>query len=424
VLTNSGSPGGWRDAIHELAAFDRPSASDGERRAAELIAERLRELGCEATVEQERAHGTYWWPIGLANALAACGALLALRGRGRIPRLAGAALAGTSAAALWDDLGHGSRWFRRRLLPHRPTWNVVAEAGDSSAERTLVVVAHHDAAHSGLVFHPALGAIGPRMFPEQHERSSHTLPILYGTWLGPVLVCAGAVLGIRRMVGAGMALSLGAAVVMTDIGARTVVPGANDNLSSVGALIALAATLREQPVEGLRVLLLSTGSEESFSEGMQAFGERHFPELDRQRTEVLCLEVLGGPTLIVLEGEGMLKMRDYTEYMRDALADAAAEAGVEITRGIRTVAATDAIIALRAGYPAVTLASVTDAKLPLNYHWPNDVPDELHWETIEDAIAVCEAFVRMRSRGGAQVQATAGAGVPLEGAPTPSVGSP
>jgi Zn-dependent M28 family amino/carboxypeptidase len=226
------------------------------------------------------------------------------------------------------------------------------------------------------------------------------------------------------MVRAGMALALGAAAVMTDIGARAVVPGANDNLSSVGALIALAARLRAQPVEGLRVLLLSTGSEESFSEGMQGFGERHFPELDRHRTEVLCLEVLGGPTLIVLEGEGMLKMRDYTEQMRDALAEAAAQAGVEITRGIRTVAATDAIIALRAGYPAVTLASVTDAKLPLNYHWPNDVPDELHWDTIEDAIAVCEAFVRMRSRGGAQLQATGGAGLPLEGAPTPSVGSP
>jgi hypothetical protein len=424
VRSPSEDAGRWREAIYELAAFERPSASDGEKRAAELIAARLRELGCDARVEQERAHGGYWWPIALANSIAAAGGLLALRRRGWLARAAAAVAAGTSAAVLWDDLGHGSRWFRRRLLPHRPTWNVVAEAGDRAAERTLVVVAHHDAAHSGLVFHPALGEIGPRLFPEQHGRSSHTLPILYGTWLGPVLVCAGAVLGIRRMVHAGIALALGAAVVMTDIGARAVVPGANDNLSSVGALIALAARLRAQPIEGLRVLLLSTGSEESFSEGMQAFGERHFPGLDRQRTELLCLEVLGGPTLIVLEGEGMLKMRDYTEHMRDALAEAAAQAGVEITRGLRTVAATDAIIALRAGYPAVTLASVTDAKLPLNYHWPNDVPDELHWDTIEDAIVVCEAFVRMRSRGGAQSQATGGAGLPLEGAPTPSVGSP
>jgi hypothetical protein len=290
--------GRWREAIYELALFSRPSASDGERRAAQWIAGRLRQLGCEAEVEQERAHGGYWSPIGLANTLAGAGALLALRRRGALCRAAAAVVAGGAAVALWDDLGHGSRWFRRRLLP---------------------------------------------------------------------------------------------------VGSRSVVPGANDNLSAVGVLIAVAAALQERPLEGLRVLLLSTGSEESFSEGMQAFGERHFPELDRERTEFLCLECLGGPNLVVLEGEGMLKMRDYPERMRDALAEAAADAGVGIQRGIRTVAATDGIIALRAGYPIVTLASVTDVKLPLNYHWPSDVPEGLCWDTIEDAIAVCEAFVRLRS---------------------------
>jgi hypothetical protein len=46
-----------------------------------------------------------------------------------------------------------------------------------------------------------------------------------------------------------------------------------------------------------------------------------------------------------------------------------------------------------------TLASVTDAKLPLNYHWPSDTPDALHWETIERAIAVCESFLRTRAEG-------------------------
>jgi hypothetical protein len=397
--TKSDNRSGWRELIYELAAFDRPSASDGEKRAAELIAARLRELGCDARVEQERAHGGYWWPIALANSIAAAGALVALRGRGRVARLAGAAAAGVSAAALWDDLGHGSRWFRRRTLPHRSTWNVVAEAGDRDAERTLVIVAHHDAAHSGLVFHPALGRIGPRLFPEHHERSSHTLPILYGTWLGPVAIALGAALGVRRLQWAGVTLAAGAVVVMTDIGLRAVVPGANDNLSSVGALIALAARLQERPVAGLRVLLVSTGSEESFSEGMQGFGERHFSELDRERTEVLCLECLGARTLIVLEGEGMLKMRDYPEPMREALDDAASAAGVPITRGVRTVAATDAIIALRAGYPTVTLASVEDTKLPINYHWPSDTPDAMHWETIEGAIDVCETFVRRRSAG-------------------------
>ena len=387
----------WKAAIRELAAMERPSASDGERRAAELIADRQRALGWKTTIEEERAHGGYWWPIGLVNGLAAVGGALTLRRGGLRRRALTAALAGAGAAALWDDLGHGRRWFRRAVLPHRATWNVVAEMGDADAERTVVFIAHHDAAHSGLVFHPVLPRIPLKLAPRLHARAGRSFPLMYAVWLGPVLVCAGSIVGARRALAAGSAIAAAATAAMVDIGARAAVPGANDNLSAVGAVIALAARLRDQPVEGVRVLLVSTGSEESFSEGMQGFGRRHFSELDRDRTEMVCLECLGGPTLIVIEGEGMLRMRDYPTHMREALADAAADTGQHIVRGLRTTAATDAIIPLRAGYDVATLASIDETKLPMNYHWPNDVPDALHWDTIEGAIAVCEEFVRRRA---------------------------
>jgi Peptidase family M28 len=90
----------------------------------------------------------------------------------------------------------------------------------------------------------------------------------------------------------------------------------------------------------------------------------------------------------------MLRMRDYPERMRAALVEAGADAGVTVSRGLHTVAATDALVALREGYQVATLASVDYTKFPLNYHWPTDTPDALHWGTIEDAIALCEQFVR------------------------------
>ena len=395
---DSDHPGDWRALIHELAAFDRASASEGERRAAQLIAERLRDLGCRVTVEEERAHGGYWWPIGLVNAAATTAGLLALRERRSLgSRIIAATMTGIGAAALWDDLGHGRRWFRRALLPHRSTWNVVAEAGDPAADRTVVLIAHHDAAHSGLIFHPVLPRIPLKLMPRLHAKAGRSFPLLYAVWLGPVLVCLGALAGVRHLTRAGAALAAVATAAMTDIGLRSVVPGANDNLAAVGALVAIAAALRDQPLEGIRVLLVSTGSEESFSEGMQGFGHRHFGELDPDRTEMVCLECLGGPTLIVIEGEGMLRMRDYPSGMREALDRAAAAAGIPIVRGLRTTAATDAIIALRAGYSVATLASVDETKLPMNYHWPSDRPEALHWETIEQAIAVCDQFLRTRS---------------------------
>jgi len=428
---------GWRGLVWELAAFARPSASEGERRAAELIAARLRKRGCEATVERELAHGGYWHPIALANAIALGASALAARG-GRTRRGLAALAAGTAAAALWDDLGHGRRWFRRALLPRRATWNVLAQAGDRDGERTVAFVAHHDAAHSGLVFHPALGRLGPRLLRERHERSSHTLPILRAVWLGPAAICAGSLLGARAplpagrratlpaghratlpagraLLGAGAraalalgrAFALGTIAAMLDVSLREVVPGANDNLAAVGALAALAERLDARGAAGVRVLLISTGSEESFSEGMQALVERHRDELDPASTEFVCLECLGGSTLIVLEGEGMLRMRDYPREQRESLARAAEGAGVAIARGLRTVGATDALIALRAGYRAVTLASVEATKLPLNYHWPSDVPEHLHWDTVERAIAVCEAYVRNRAAAPAATAAPA-----------------
>ncbi|HEY6145026.1 MAG TPA: hypothetical protein VIV13_02040, partial [Solirubrobacterales bacterium] len=51
-----------RERLEELEQIERPSASDGERQAAEWIVAQLGELGAEARIEAEDAHGTYGWP--------------------------------------------------------------------------------------------------------------------------------------------------------------------------------------------------------------------------------------------------------------------------------------------------------------------------------------------------------------------------
>ena len=373
--------------IQELASYERGSASPGERRAAERLAGELRDAGCrDVRVEEESAHGGYWWPLGLLNAASALAAML-----GRVPA---ALVGGAASAAVYDDVSGGRLWFRRRTLPRRPTWNVLAELGDPDAPRTVVFIAHHDAAHSGLVFHPELPRIGMRLAPRLHEQANQSIPIIFGVFLGPLLLALWGLFGRRSLRRAGLFLAGGATAAMANIGASRVVPGANDNLSAVGAVVALAHELAERPPEGVRVLLLSTGSEEGFMEGMQGFGRRHFGELDRATTEFVCLECVGSPHLCVVEAEGMLRMRHYTESSREALARAGAEAGVELTRGLRTVAATDALIALRAGYRTCLLGGVDDTKFPSNYHWPSDVPDNLDWSSIDGAVEVCLRYVR------------------------------
>ena len=379
-----------RATVEHLAAFERPSASAGERRAADWICEQMAAAGADARVERERAHGTYWVPLGLMTAAAG---LAGLGARSRARRLLASVTGVAAAAGIVDDVSAGPHHFRR-LLPQRSTWNVIAEAGDRDAKRTLVFVSHHDAAHGGLVFAPQLVTLTADAFPGWYAKQDTSPQVMAVVAAGPALVALGALGGWGSLRAAGVFLALGSTAAFADIGARAVVPGANDNLSSVAVLLELARALQERPVSGVRVLLVSTGSEESFMEGMRGFARRHFPALPRDSTEFVCLDSVGSPELLVIGGEGMLRIREYTPELRKHLADLAVRAGVELRPSLRLGLATDGLIALKAGYHTAAIGSVTEYKFPSNYHSPNDTPENVHYETVHDAAVLCEALIR------------------------------
>jgi hypothetical protein len=394
------------ESIRHLAAIPRPSASEGERVAAEWLAAELRAAGCrDAGIEEERAHGTYWWPLGLLAGIGALGGGAALRG-GRVRRLLGAALGGTAAAGLAGELGGGSLWFRRACLPHHSTWNVVAEAGDPDARETLIVLAHHDAAREGLIYHPAIPRLVGRLVPTAiAERQKTSPPLLLLVFGGPALVGLGALLGDRRAVQAGTVLCAGTVLAMADLAARDTVPGANDNLSAVAALLEVARALEERPVDGLRVLLVSCGAEESLQEGMQGFARRHFPALPTRHTRVFCLETVGSRDLVCPESEGMLLRRGYDAEFKDLTSECARQAGVELTRGYRLSFASDALVALRAGYRSVMIGSLNEYRAPANYHWRTDTPENVDYGSVVGAVRLCDTVIRRLARQAAPAPA-------------------
>ena len=379
---------GWlRERLEEFERIYRPSASEGEREAAEWIVERLAEVGAEARIEAEPAHGTYWWPLGIGAALGAISGLAALRGR----RFLGAALGALGAAGIADDFPPGKRRLRRPL-PQRTAYNVVCEIGPADAERTMVVVSHHDAAHSGLVFHPALPKFADRLGLIEGQDTSPALmaPVIGG----PILAALGALTGSRLLARLGVVLGVGSAAAMADIGMRKTVPGANDNGTGVVALLALARRLAEDPLENLRVILLSAGAEESFSEGIKAFGERHFPRLARESTFFLAVDSIGSPHLLVLRGEGFLKMREYSPRALEMMDGLAEELGIWLYPNLRLHNGTDGLEPLAAGYETAALCGCTDLKNPANYHWPNDVAENVEFGTLADGIRLIEAAAR------------------------------
>ncbi len=367
-----------RATVEHLASFDRPSASDGERRAAEWIRGELGALGVPARVEEEPAVGSMAIPLAL---LSAAGVLAAAGGR----RLAPLGL--LAAAGIVDDVSGGPQVFRR-LLKHRTTYNVVGEAGDPDAQETLVFVAHHDAAQGGLIYRPELTRLVADTFPGWYAKQTTSPQMLRLVAAGPALA---AIPALRKL---GLVVSAGSLLAFGDIATRTVVPGANDNLTAVAVLLELARLLRERPVEGVRVLLVSTGSEESFMEGMRGWVRRHGPALDRERTRVIVLETLGSPELILLEGEGMIWMTDYDREVRDFIAASAQDAGAPLRRGLKLGFATDALSALRAGLRTATLASCDEYKMPANYHSQRDIPRNVDFETVAAGTRVAEAAIR------------------------------
>lgn len=380
-----------RERLEELERIERPSASEGERRAAEWLVGQFAELGAKAWIEAEDAHGTYWWPQGIGAALGAIGALFSLRGR----RLFGGLLAALGAAGIADDFPPRQRRLRR-LLPRRTTYNVHCELGDPDAEQTIVFIGHHDAPHSGLVFHPGPAKVADRL--GLIEKNDTSPPLMWPVLGGPLLSVLGAITGRRLLAKLGFLFGAGSVAAMADIGARETVPGANDNGSAVIALLALARRFAAEPPEGVRVILLSTGSEESFSEGIKAWGERHFPALPQESTFFLCLETLGSPHLLVLRGEGFLKMYEYPQRALAFADELAEEMGIGLVPNLRIRAGTDGLEPLAAGYETAVLCSCNDIKQASNYHWPTDVAANIEYGTLERAIDLSQEAVRHLSR--------------------------
>ena len=382
-----------REVIETLAPIERRAGSPGEKQASDWIAQRLCAAGCEARVQDEQFLDGYARLISsLAAASAASGALALLIPRSR--KLAAVAAAGVTAA-IADDISNGPRLYRRAVTSPHTTWNVVGSCGDLSAPRTLVLLAHHDAAPTGKIFDDRFQQWLGERFPGVLERIDTSLPLWWALLGMPALVAIGAARGRRVLLAAGVAGSLIGTAAFEDVVRSPVVPGANDNLTAVAVLVALAERLGEQPLSGLRVVLASCGAEEVIQGGIYAFAKRHFPTLPRDRTWFLNLESLGSPRLILLEGEGPVVMEDYHDRsFRDLVARAADNAGASLRRNMRARNSTDAVLPSRAGYPTATLASMDRNKALSNYHRMSDTPENVDYTTVLQALTVTEAVAR------------------------------
>jgi hypothetical protein len=372
-----------REVVEALAPIERTPCSPGERRAAEWLAARLRQVdGVRVALEDEPSWGIFQptlTGLGVAGMLAAA---LVLRGR----RASGALLAAATLAGIVDEAHNGPRVLRRLVRRRHTTVNLIARTGDREAAATLVVLAHHDAPKTGLLFDQTLQRRLYERAPQLVERFKTPPPQWWLGLSGPLGTLASAIAGRRAGARAGLAIGAIGTALLADMWRSPTVAGANDNLSGVAAQVALAELLAADPIPGLRVLLVSCGAEETLQDGIRAFMRTHRDELAPGCTWFVNLDTVGSPHLVLLEAEGPVRMEEYAgPWLRDLVAERAAEIGVALWRGYRARASTDSVIPSRAGYPIATLVSMTDWRAPANYHLPSDVPENLDYGTVVDA---------------------------------------
>jgi hypothetical protein len=363
-----------RRDVAALAAIERSSARPGERESAAWLADRLAELGAgEVALQRYHFQRSYALAHGLHNAAGIAACLLGGVG--------GAALAAAALLSYEREVSGVAGWLRR-ILPGGEGANVIARLKAAGRRRaTLVLVAHHDAANTGLVWHPRVVAAGAR----RHLRRRRVDPFMAPVGLAFGLAVAGGVLPSRTRAGRA-ARALGAALLAVgtaadvDVARSRTVPGASDNATGVAVCLDLARALAAEPLERVEVLVALTGAEEAGMGGMAAFLDRRAP-LDPRASFVLGLDTLGAGDPIVCHAEGAMSEQRYAERDVALVEEGAAQAGVASPPRWRIGGWTDPILAVHRGVPAASLLSMGPGYFP-HYNHPSDTPDNVDWESV------------------------------------------
>lgn len=333
----------------------RPAGSTAEARAFDYIETQLKQWG----YAPERLPARFA-PLPRFFPLYALGAVMLIVGTWELRDGPALALAAPLVLIALPQLA-------RELIHRRPrtqaTQNLVAHT--APAPRTLILCAHVDSARA-TVFRPAALRwlqyytvfIALRVaFASAALAALHLIGFTLPTLFVMVLRWAG--------------LALGGWWLFTEIANQLAhghryVPGAHDNASGVGVVLALAEALVAQPPAGVRVGFLFTGAEETGLHGAESFADSLPPSAD---LAVLNFDMVGaGNQLRFVTGDGTLIPR-----RTDAALNALIEQASPKARGLwYTLRGGDYLPFLRRGARATSLQTSGSLRAELAYHTPLD----------------------------------------------------
>lgn len=380
----------WYRHIRALAhdIGPRGSATDGERRAAEYCAGVLADLGLAPQVETFVGARSAWQPhLIVAFLMLLSFALYPLRGR-----VSAWAAAVTALVALtWEVL---ELTFRpnplRSLIATGSSQNVIAVLPPRAEHRQdLVLIGHVDTNRAALVF----ASNGWVNFWRV------TAPVIFFSFcIQAGLYIAGAVTQWSWAWPASVPSAFCAALltaICLQAESSPYSPGANDNASGAGLVLALAERLASEPLRYTRVWFVNTGCEETKHYGAIDFFHRHAAGFLHPAVVVFEMLARDGPAW--LEREVIIPPFAYRAdpglvALVQRLAATCPEWRVSPVRILG--GHTEMADALRLGIPALTLIGIGPDGAGLGYKGP-----PLYWHQLGDTIDQVDRQAMARNYG-------------------------
>ncbi len=380
----------------------RLASTDCERAAQDILGGAMRDAGLDTELVGFRYNKNLYATLALHFGVATAGTAALLMG---MPWLALPLHLLAAISYLLDSTR--SAFLLRRLFPFRQSQNLVGVrpvSGGGEPALRVVLVAHADAAYTGLVFHPSLIRHATREPPIAALRFMRKgLRVATGSVFALAAFDVGVANGLAPpgvaswiAVGLGVPAALAFLLNLEVVLRNRIVPGANDNLSGCAGTVVLAERLRDLRPDDLELVMVCTGAEEAGTGGAWALARQRLDAWAADRTVVLAIDGLtNGALRYFAEGE-------IVSHPVPPRLEAAAQrvAGTDprfadLRRFEIPTGATDAIGFITAGYEAMGIGCVDpDIGAPRHYHRPSDTPDNLDLDQLMVTIDFIEALVR------------------------------
>jgi len=383
---------------HVIESFGpRPPGGEGERLAQHFVRDELQPF-CDDPVRVE--------PFRVAQkafaAVPLIVGLLLLLAIGCYWVWAPLALAASAAAVLIVVFEWG--FYRQALdplFPKRTSLNVVgARKPSTKVAKRLVLNAHTDAAYEWRLLYRF-----PRAFPLLALYGFAGLVAVFGIDLLTVLLggtSAGPPGGTQAILGAiQLAFLPGALMWLCFASFRHVSPGANDDLSGVFVVTALARHLGQTGtrLENTELVLLVTGSEEAGLRGAKAFAARHAHEWRDVETVLVTLDTLRDLEHLHVYHRDRSGMVRHDRAVCGLLHDAGRRCGLELGYASVYLGATDAAAFTEAGVRSGALCAM-DPRPAHYYHNRRDHFSNMSGPCIRKVIEILLEAIREYDRRG------------------------